>query len=180
MAARPLTKGEITLAKTIFKDSINYDSVHIHDKKYIFFQPKNTTMSPNGHIYACDNYCSDFSIENSSTKAHFIHEMTHVWQVQNKILNPKISAIKEQIKHKFNYAKSYKYELDQKKDLLDYGMEQQARIIEDYYFLKSELPHVFNNDHKEDFEAVLQNFLKDPSYKNRFPRKKLSSPKFPK
>jgi len=59
--------------------------------------------------------------------------MTHVLQYQNNILNPITSAIGEMIKHAFHYSDVYKYTLEESKDLLDYGMEQQAVIVEDYF-----------------------------------------------
>ena len=51
MKKRALTEGEIELAKSIYKDSLNYDKITIHNHKYVFFQPKNSGMTPNGKIY---------------------------------------------------------------------------------------------------------------------------------
>jgi len=51
MQERLLTQGEIKLAEKVFKSSIDYSKVKIHNKKYIFFQPDNSGMTPNGEIY---------------------------------------------------------------------------------------------------------------------------------
>ena len=49
------------------------------------------------------------------------------------LLNPITAAIGESIKHLFDYSKAYEYELIEGQDILDYNIEQQAAIIEDYY-----------------------------------------------
>jgi hypothetical protein len=159
MKKRNLTPGEIDLAKTLFGDAIDYTQVKIFKIKYMPFQGKNVSMAPNGHIYFNNNYREDFSKENTHLQAHFIHEMTHVWQYQNHILNPKRAFAKELLQHKFKYAAAYSYTLDQNKDLLDYGMEQQATIVQDYFHLTQKNP-----DQAKSYEAVLKKFLKDPTY----------------
>ena len=60
MSGRSLTEGEIKLAKPIFKDSIDYSLVRVHDEKYIFFQPGNSGMTPNGEIYVDGAYSADY------------------------------------------------------------------------------------------------------------------------
>jgi len=135
MASRSLTAGEIKLAKRIFKDSIDYNKVKIHDKKYIFFQPSNSGMTPNGEIYMNGVYNKDYSKLNGRAKGFLIHELVHVWQYQLKILNPVTAAIFENFAHAFDYSKAYRYTLSPTKDILDYDIEQQAAIIEDYYLI---------------------------------------------
>ncbi len=137
MSGRKLTASEIELAKIVFKDQLDYDKIKIHNKKFIFFQPDNSGMAPNGDIYivgCC--YSDDYGKADNGAKKFFIHEMTHVWQKQNKILDPILEAVKEQIKHKFNYAQAYCYKIEGEQDFLSFGMEQQASIVEEYYALK--------------------------------------------
>ncbi|WP_411752673.1 hypothetical protein [Serratia sp. (in: enterobacteria)] len=57
----------------------------------------------------------------------FIHEMSHVWQHQK--------GMWVRTRGLFSWAVSYKYKLD-KLRLNYYGMEQQASIIADYFYLK--------------------------------------------
>jgi len=135
VAPRNLTAGEIALAKLIFKNSIDYTKVKVHNGKYIFFQPGNSGMTPNGEIYANGVYSNDYSRQSTLMKGFLLHEMVHVWQYQLNILNPVTSAIAENISHGFDYNRAYVYTLMEGKDLLDYGMEQQAAIVEDYYLV---------------------------------------------
>lgn len=130
---RSLTPGEETLAKKMFKNSITYSKVKIHNEKYTFVQPSNSGMTPNGEIYVDGIYKNDYSVESYSLKAFFIHEMAHVWQYQNDVLSPIWSAIWEFFEEGFQYNDAYKYKLEKGKDLVDYDIEQQASIIEDYY-----------------------------------------------
>ena len=44
---RPLTAGEITMASLLFGDAIYYSRVHIHNRRYMPFQPRNCAMTPN-------------------------------------------------------------------------------------------------------------------------------------
>jgi hypothetical protein len=162
--SRPLTKGEIQLARQVFGDSIDYAAVKIHDKPYLPLlplQPKNSGMTPNGEIYTRDSYSPDYSRENLYTRAFFIHEMTHVWQYQNKVLHPAAEAVKLNLKHKFNYAAAYDFQLDKSKDLVRYDMEQQAAIVQEYFLLKHRKADATQ------YEAVLKKFLDNPSYARR-------------
>jgi len=172
MKKRSLTSGEITLAKKMFGTAIDYSKVTLTDKKYAFFQPKGTAMAPNGNLYMYGCYHDDYSKKSNVTKSFFIHEMTHVWQFQNKILNPVVAAIELNLKHRFNYNASYNYLLDKKKDLVDYGMEEQAAIVQEYFlFLNKEASYsrhcnneCSDSEKEELYKAVLAKFLKNPSY----------------
>lgn len=135
MSARSLTAGEIALARLVFKDAIDYRDIKVHNRKFVFFQPNNSGMTPNGHIYVVGDrtYVEDYSLQEKRLRGFFIHEMAHVWQYQRKILRPITAAIAECLRHRFDYAKAYKYRLVAGKDLRSYRIEQQAQIIEDYY-----------------------------------------------
>ena len=136
---RSLTANEIALAEIMFKKSIDYSKVLIHKGKYFdltrkITQPDNTFMTPNGEIYAPPNiYSNDYSGELDEFKATIIHEMCHVWQWQRNIKNVRTSAIGEFIWHLTDYDAAYYYKLQEYKDLKEFGLEQQAVIIEDYY-----------------------------------------------
>lgn len=171
---RDLTTGERKVAREIYGKSINYSEVKIHRGKYFFTQPPHSGMTPRGEIYASDTaYHDDYSKESDATQGFFIHEMAHVWQYQNGILNPIWSALKLQISHGFSYAKAYPYLLDADKTLIDYNMEQQASILEDYFrVVKRGLDfrdeRILNRreTHEEKIElmkTVLKKFLKNPS-----------------
>jgi type VI secretion system secreted protein VgrG len=61
---RPLTSGEIAMARQMFGNSIDYSKVKVHNHGYLPFdlQGENTAMSPDGEIYfRKENYEADFS-----------------------------------------------------------------------------------------------------------------------
>lgn len=182
---RHLTDREITFLKTWFKDTIDYDNVKVHSRPYLpgGLQSDHTAMAPNGHLYMPDTlYKEDYTAQDVplSLKSTFLHEMTHVWQFKNNVLNPIVEAAKESMKHKFNYNAAYDYVLEKGKDLVNYGMEQQASIVQDYFLLKNDkcrIPaHLRKNgiktipEAKALYESVLENFLKDPSYPQKCKR----------
>jgi hypothetical protein len=192
MVTRPLTTGEIALARTIFADSVDYTTVTVSDQKFmgIPFLPEGTAMAPNGSLFMPGCYKDDYSREDTLWQGTFLHEMTHVWQYQNKVLNPIPTAAKLAVKHKFDYAAAYNYILDEKKDLLDYNMEQQATIVQDYFVLQQQGMSIWDRsqnacDDAEKlrlYEKVLKNFIADPAYAKRtsFPAFGLGKPKPPK
>ena len=175
MTSRPLTDGETALAKTVFGASIDYGAVRISDEKFLGlnFLPEGTAMAPNGNLYMPGCYKDDYSQEPVMWQGTFIHEMTHVWQFQNKILQPIAEAFKLTLKHDFNYTAAYAYTLDGKKDLLDYNMEQQASIVQDYFAMKQDgyyspwgnCQNTCDDDEKKKlFEKVMEKFIADPGY----------------
>lgn len=173
---RSLTLNELALADTVFQNALDYERVRVHDEKYVFFQPTNVLMTPNGNIYAPGKmYRTDYAAETLNYRELFIHEMAHVWQFQTGILNPKLSGIFEFVKNGFDYRKAYEYVLEGGRDLIEYGMEQQAAIIADYFLVEksSEAFGRFNaNDEsfertRELLNEVLANFIADPNYARR-------------
>jgi len=123
--SRELTEGEISLAKFVFGDTIDYRRVRIFRKKYFLFQPRARTMAPDGNIYfhpRSPAYRDDFSNADTRLQGLFIHEMTHVWQHQ---------AGTDVRKAMFN--RRYRYELKRGKSFSSYGLEQQCEIVRDYF-----------------------------------------------
>jgi hypothetical protein len=168
MPRRPLTSGEIILAQSIFAASIDYAAVRVYDRGYAFLNGIGD-MSFKGNIYLPDRYCSDFSSAPLPQQRLFIHEGVHVWQHQNNVVNLALAAICESAKHQFRYRKTYFFHLERGRDLLDYGFEQQAAIIEDYFLRRHggiSMGRCLNteNDTHALLEGVLQNFLQNPSY----------------
>lgn len=129
---RPLTPGEVALARSIFGRAIAYEDVTIRRRKWAFFQPKNVTMAPRGHVHFHPEgsaYCDDFAIAPLHRKALFIHEMVHVWQTQTR--GPWYL-----VTHRMPWAR-YDYVLKPGWKLEQYGIEQQARIVEHAFLLRS-------------------------------------------
>ncbi|MFB0713866.1 type IV secretion protein Rhs [Buttiauxella noackiae] len=129
--ARLLTPGEIELAKSVFKSTIEYNTVWIHKESYLPFnlQDEHTAMTPNGELYFLEWHRDDFSVTLPFLQHLFIHEMSHVWQRargMNVIGRGLVS-----------WMVSYRYKLDGRL-LSEYPMEQQAQIIADNFLLEKE------------------------------------------
>jgi len=122
--ARPLTTGEIALARSIFGHSIDYARVRIVRGRWWPFQPRGIVMAPTGKIHfhpADPRWSDDYTAESLSLQGLFIHEMTHVWQAQTrgKYYLPLM-------RHPFC---RYGYQLQHGRRFDVYGLEQQAEIV---------------------------------------------------
>ncbi|BBF84920.1 hypothetical protein DLM_1296 [Aquitalea magnusonii] len=143
---RPMTAGEITMAKTVFKDAIDYSLVKIH-KGGLFGQPdrSDNAMTPKGEIhFPSSAYEPDFSAPSvePGTQVWFIHEMTHVWQYQ---LGYSVVWAGIKLSTRGGYsddgvkgqpAPAYRYNLDGEdkgKTMPDFNMEQQAQLVSHYF-----------------------------------------------
>ncbi len=124
MDGRPLTTGEIEIARSIFGDAIDYPKVRLFRGKWWPFQPRRSAMAPMGNIWFHPDgggWSEDFSHEPLSQQAFFIHEMTHVWQAQRG--GQFYLAL---MRHPFC---RYAYRLEPGKLFYRYGLEQQAEIV---------------------------------------------------
>ncbi|SIQ76367.1 hypothetical protein [Marinobacterium stanieri] len=142
MDFRYLTPGEKELARSVFFNEIDYSKIRIYNRKWQFFQPKDRAMAPNGNIYypqGSNQYSSNFYNADIHKRATFIHELGHVWQHQNKI----------NVKLRGTFERSYDYlPLSPDTNFNDLGIEQQAQMIRDYYYLM----HGFRGDGWPDIE----------------------------
>ncbi len=120
---RPLTPGERRLAGSMFGGALDPDPVRIHRVSWFPFQPRNVAIAPDGHIWFHPEgglWHADFSTASERMQAFLIHELTHVWQYQE--------GIRLWLRrHPFS---RYDYQLEPAKPLRDYGIEQQAMIVE--------------------------------------------------
>jgi hypothetical protein len=122
--ARPLTPGEIELARSVFGDAIDYSRVRLVCGRWWPFQPKGVVMAPTGNIHfhpASDRWSDDFSREPLPAQGLFIHEMTHVWQTQTRG-----RFYLPLMRHPFC---RYAYALVPGRPFDRYGLEQQAEIV---------------------------------------------------
>lgn len=167
---RPMTIGEILMVECIFGTSIKYHEVKIYKRKFIFFQPDDTTMAPDGNIWFNPGFFEeDFSAQPSlSKKAHFIHEMTHVWQ--------KHLGYPVMLRGAIRIGLDYQYKLSEAKKLSNYNMEAQGEIISDYFMLKhlNQPQSVSVKEYRDVkyiplYEKVLSEFLADPANKKNTP-----------
>jgi len=163
---RALTPGEVALVRPIFRDSLDYGAVRVIDARYMLVQPSSVYMTPEGNIYAPGElWRDDFSATDLSRQAVFVHEMTHVWQFQSgKDLLAEGATLF--VASLGNYERAYAYDLEPSRDLLDYGMEQQASIVQDYFLVGHQAWPVALREpaHRDRFHDVLAAFLADPGY----------------
>jgi len=164
--SRPLTIGEISLARSVFRNGVDYSRVRVYHRSYFPFdlQMDEVAMAPNGNIYFMTMlYRDDFSHEAPREKHLFIHEMAHVWQYQMGV-NVRMRGV-------FSGLVSYKYSLPHYKTLRDYSLEQQASIIADYYYItrfglngfaqRKNFIGIIGPDFRQLYEDTLVYFLKD-------------------
>ncbi len=131
-SGRAMTRREIALTQSVFKNAIDYDKVRIHNRRWWWFQPRRITMAPDGHLWfhpKSDLFCDDFCDRDLSLQGLFIHELTHVWQHQSGIFLP----LK---RHPFC---RYDYSLKPGWTLRQYGLEQQAEIIRHIFLLRNNI-----------------------------------------
>ena len=122
--ARPLTRGEIEMAHSVFGETLDYAPVRLVRGKWWPFQPRDTAMAPCGHIHFHPddpNWREDFSQAEWALQGLFIHELTHVWQTQRsgRFYLPLM-------RHPFC---RYAYRFDPGRPFLRYGLEQQAELV---------------------------------------------------
>lgn len=172
--ARPLTSGEITMARLVFKDSINYSKVKIHKEEYLPFgiQDNDTAMTPNGEIYFNPDkgFKEDFSVERRDEKMWFVHEMVHVWQYQ---LGYWVKFHGAALALGGGYANGGAYKFDSSENngetFSDFNMEQQGDIIAEYFGAKY-LNHEAFLPKLPFLERVLKNFLRSPKDASLLPK----------
>lgn len=122
---RPLTLGEKSLAYSVFHDQLDLDKPLIVASGWVV---PGYAISPNGHIYFNPADClNDFSMASLGKQAWFIHEMTHVWQVQQGM-----KVIRRAI-----LDRRYQYLLKEGKSFFQYGIEQQAQMVQDFFVQRS-------------------------------------------
>ncbi len=133
--ARPLTPGEVELARSIFGDAIDYARVRLVRGRWWPFQPKGIVMAPTGNIHfhpASDKWSDDFSREPLAAQGLFIHEMTHVWQTQKRG-----RFYLPLMRHPFC---RYAYAFDPARPFDRYGLEQQAEIVRHAFLAERGVP----------------------------------------
>lgn len=151
-SGRAMTKREVALARTVFRDAIDYSRVRIHKRKWWWFQPRKITMAPDGHLWFhpdSDLFCDDFCDRDLNLQGLFIHELVHVWQHQQGIFLP----LRRHPFCTYNYALKPGWTLER------YGIEQQAEIVRHYFLLKNKAK-VPGAPSLEQYEGVLPFFKK--------------------
>lgn len=142
---RHLTQGEIALCQGVFANLIDYSKVLVMNHPYLPWQPKYMFMAPQGYIHVRHiNYKLDFSRENLSYQAIFIHEMAHIYQHQQNIpVLLKGAFLQTAYFLSLQRYNPYKYTLKTGKKFFDYNIEQQGDIARDIFLNK--IPNIIVN-----------------------------------
>ena len=128
---RALTVGEIALVRSVFGRAIDPAPVRIKRRRFFPLQPRDTLMTPMGHIHLhprSPHYLADYSLADPALQGLFIHEMTHVWQAQQRGRWYLLA-----MRHPFC---RYDYSLRPGWKLERYGLEQQAEIVRHAFLLR--------------------------------------------
>lgn len=119
--SRALTAGEKQLAKSVFGDSLPLDDIRLKTAWWVL---KGYAVSPNGHIYFHErDFCDDFSTQSLALRAWLVHELTHIWQIEQGI----------KVVRRALFDRRYRYAFKAGKTFWQYGVEQQAKMVEEYY-----------------------------------------------
>jgi len=123
--------GERALVRSVFGGAVDCEPVRIRRRRWHPFQPRNVTMAPCGHLHFPPDspvYSDDFAAAALERQGLFIHEMTHVWQSQQRgtLYLPL---------HRHPFCR-YDYSLKPGWPLTRYGIEQQAEIVRHAFLLR--------------------------------------------
>lgn len=121
---RPLTAAERKIAASVFQTSLRLDEIRIEEEAKIANAP--TTL---GNVIR-------LSKGYTMSDATLVHELTHVWQFQNKgtgyISNSVINQVAGMIGSGDRNA-AYVVTIEQGASFSSYSAEHQATIVEDWY-----------------------------------------------
>ncbi len=131
-----LNDNEISLLKSVFGDSIDYSKVKVYSGGIWSYK---STRTVGNNIYFEPQYEFEKNRNLTYIKSILIHEFTHIWQYQNFGWKYAFGSMFDQlVSFLFSGERigAYQYELKENKKLTDYGFEQQAQIIQDYWLIE--------------------------------------------
>ena len=131
---RSITPGEKSLLRGVFETTIPLEDVEVAANVANLGGVHNSATPASLPMFSTDIWCEDFSAASvcNAYKGTFIHEFMHVWQDCHGI-SKIIPALWLFVRHAGDYALAYPYDLSNSPNILDYNIEQQAVIIEDWW-----------------------------------------------
>lgn len=109
------------LAVSVFGPHLQLDDIQLKTAWWVL---RHYAVSPNGNVFFHpDDWREDFSTASLGTQSWLIHELTHVWQLQQGM-----SVVRGALLNR-----RYEYALEAGKSFFAYGIEQQARMVQDYF-----------------------------------------------
>lgn len=139
-AGRPMTAGEIALARPIFGNSIDYAHTHLHMSPSSAEDAR--TEGSDVYLEAAELQHADLSAPgvNLNAQQNFLHELTHVWRNQNTGAWDKfVTLLKESPETVYNTLAGGHagYDFTEKlrvgKSFNDMGREEQAELVANYF-----------------------------------------------
>lgn len=151
---RPLTAGELRLARSVFGAALDPNRVRVHNRPYLPRQGKGIAMTPNGHVwFNPTDYKPDFS-RRVTDAAWLVHELTHAWQYQSG-RSTRMRGLLEQFGRLWG-SDPYPYgAVDPGRRFASYKNEQQAAMVEDYYRVREGLKPRFGSGSLRDYELAI-------------------------
>jgi Subtilase family len=136
---RALTSEEIETARSVFGDSINYNLVRVDEWSLLVLGRRLVTGGDDAPFTLFNTINSVGNIG----KEILIHELTHVWQYQHIGSIYAAEALGAQITEGRDGAYDYKgvpgllEKMANGQGITSFNAEQQAEIVEDYYYTKT-------------------------------------------
>lgn len=167
--SRPLTMGEVMLARQVFADSIVYERVKV--VRLPAFWHGHAAVSVFGQIFFPARYwLADFAEASDSSKIWLMHELTHVWQYQRGF-----GVVRAGLALWFQggYHNKAAYFMDfhdnRSGAFARLNMEQQAETVAAYFAYKV-LGYQVGASAERFFQGAFQEFLADPYSTALLPR----------
>jgi hypothetical protein len=148
MPTRGLTPGESAVLRSVFGETLPYDTQQITTNDANRGGANNSITYDDTPHYSNLIWCSDFSASDADTWT-FVHEFGHVWQ--SKYGTPPIlgwlANVARMLSHlSGDYGITYPYDLTSSGNFWDYNIEQQASIVADYWaVMNSKSAHYCTN-----------------------------------
>ncbi|HTK36608.1 MAG TPA: hypothetical protein VL358_15155 [Caulobacteraceae bacterium] len=131
--SRPLTAGEVAIARSVFGEAVDYARVRLSTRRwggfaiafgsYVTFPPASPAPA-------------DFAAESIRRQAWLIHELVHVWQFQTAPLRTLASWALTVVRGGYGPGlPGYRYRLPLK-PWAAHNLEQQASIVEHAFVLR--------------------------------------------
>lgn len=172
LPGRDMSDAEKALLRPIFKNAVQYDRVKVHQSAVadsILQLSGSDALAVGNTVIVKQAPAEDWR----EPDYEMVHEFSHVWRDQNcgDTLIANLREVFSSVLPGNGAFSRYDYALEDGKKLEDYGVEQQASIIADYYRMKKGSgPYYITNqiargqDAMPLYKAVLVDFLKDPAY----------------
>lgn len=130
------TEAELKILDEVFGNSIDLNKVKLRLGGILSWGSTKVI----GNIIYINKFSSFIKLRGKAySNSLLVHETVHVWQYHRIGIKYALKSIYDQFRGFLKTGSrgaAYKYSLEPNKKLVDYGIEQQAQIIQDYWFIK--------------------------------------------